>query len=77
MSASSTLTASGQQIDIGAATLTATSTLVCAARKKWENEPDTAESWAAISDTAETWAPVADTAETWTEKTYPAYLQAA
>jgi len=52
-------------------------TVVAVGRKKWEDDPDTPESWAPIADTAETWTPIADTAETWTEKTHPAYLQAA
>jgi hypothetical protein len=51
--------------------------VVAVGRKKWEDDPDTPESWAPIADTAETWTPIADTAETWTEKTHPAYLQAA
>ena len=45
--------------------------------ESWSAASDTVVAWGAVADTAETWAPVADTAETWTEKTHPAYLQAA
>lgn len=42
------------------------SNIVALARKKWENEVDTAETWTPISDNSEIWTQVTDNSEIWT-----------
>lgn len=41
-----------------AAVFTNTSSVVISARKKWENEADTSETWTAIEDVSESWTTV-------------------
>jgi hypothetical protein len=46
-------------------TFSCSSAMYAFARKKWENEDDTPETWNAISDTSETWTQISDTSESW------------
>lgn len=49
------------------AQIASTLTFSASARYKWEDEPDTAETWTAISDQSATWTDVADNSTIWTE----------
>jgi hypothetical protein len=76
MAAEATLTATCNRVQSASCAVSAAATLTCVGRKKWEDDPDTAESWTPIADTAESWSaasdtvvawtPASDTAETWT-----------
>jgi hypothetical protein len=53
----------------GSTTISASSSIIALARKKWENEENTAETWTAIADTSESWTPAPSISENWSNIT--------